>query len=311
MRSTMERQADDLGRLLGDGGPAERVADLVRGRRVYLVGTGTSFHAANHGAFFLREAGMDALAVQAVDCALHGPRPGPGDALILLSHTGAKRYTRQVLERARAEGVPAARVGSIGTGADLETVEREKSSAYTASHLGALMRLAQVATALGADLGELGAVPGAVEEALGGPGPAVEPPERLLEFVGMGPNAWTAAEGALKAREACYVATEGMSAEQFFHGPSVALAEGDTLVALDGGGPGAERLGAVASAAEACGVRVHRVVETELGEHLSVFPLTVAVQRVALELAEQLGTNPDSFGYDLPGREAAWEPLGF
>jgi glucosamine--fructose-6-phosphate aminotransferase (isomerizing) len=89
------------------------------------------------------------------------------------------------------------------------------------------------------------------------------------------------------------------------------VAERDTLVVLDGGGPAAERLEATAGAAETCGARVHRVRETGLGEALSVFPLTVAVQRVALELAEALGTNPDSFGYDVPGREAAWEPLGF
>ena len=112
-------------------------------------------------------------------------------------------------------------------------------------------------------------------------------------------------------RETCYIATEGMGVEQFFHGPSVALGEGDALVALDGGGPGAERLAGVAGAAEQIGVRVYRVSETGLGEPLSMFPLTVAVQRVALECAEALGTNPDNFGYDLPGHEQAWEPLGF
>ena len=310
MRNTMQRQPDDLRRLLADTEPVERFAEQLPGRRVFLVGTGTSWHAANHGAWLLREANVDALPVQALDAALHGPRPSPRDGLILLSHTGAKQYTQQVLSRAREDGVPTARIGAVGTGADIETVEREESSAYTASHIGALMRLAQLAVALGAEL-DLAALPGAVQAALDGPGPGVEPPERVLEFVGAGPNQWTAAEGALKVREACYVATEGMSMEQFFHGPSVAVAGRDALVALDGGGPGSERLEAVAAAAEACGTRVHRVVENGLGEPLSVFPLTVAVQRVALELAEALGTNPDSFGYDIPGRKDAWEPLGF
>jgi glucosamine--fructose-6-phosphate aminotransferase (isomerizing) len=36
-----------------------------------------------------------------------------------------------------------------------------------------------------------------------------------------------------------------------------------------------------------------------------VFPLTAAVQRIALELAEALGTNPDSFGRDVPARRTA------
>jgi glucosamine--fructose-6-phosphate aminotransferase (isomerizing) len=83
----------------------------------------------------------------------------------------------------------------------------------------------------------------------------------------------------------------------------------DTLVCLDGGGPGAERLSAVAGAAETCGARVHVLSETTLAEPLSVFPLTVCVQRIALELAEQLGTDPDAFGYDVPGRKEAWTAL--
>jgi hypothetical protein len=91
----------------------------------------------------------------------------------------------------------------------------------------------------------------------------------------------------------------------------VALGDTDALVVLDGGGPGADRLAAVAGAAEQVGVRVHRVAETSLGEPLSVFPLTVAVHRIALECAEEQGTDPDSFGYTLPGHEEAWEPLGF
>ena len=37
-----------------------------------------------------------------------------------------------------------------------------------------------------------------------------------------------------------------------------------------------------------------------------MFPLTVVVQKIAAEAAEALGTNPDRFGRDLPGRDAAW-----
>ena len=136
-------------------------------------------------------------------------------------------------------------------------------------------------------------------------GPGVDPPERLLEFVGAGPNQWTAAEGALKVRETCYVATEGLSVEQLLHGPSVALREGDTLVALNGGGPGEGRLLEIARLAEACGARVHTIAATYPSELLSIFPLTTAVQRIALDCAETLGTNPDSFGRDLPGRAEA------
>jgi glucosamine--fructose-6-phosphate aminotransferase (isomerizing) len=200
-------------------------------------------------------------------------------------------------------------IGGRGSpGVDIETVEQERSSAFTASHLGALMRLAQLARAFGAALDGLEDVPAAVESALERE-LGLEPPLRLLELTGAGPNQWTAAEGALKVRETSRIATEGLSVEQFFHGPSVAIDGRDTLVCLDGGGPGAERLQAVADAAEASGARVHRLAETSLGEPLSIFPLTVLVQRIALELAEALGTDPDAFGYDVPGRREAWTAL--
>ena len=306
MRDTMATQPSLLRKLLAEGRPAEAAAERIRGRRVLLVGTGTSWHAANQGAWLLRAAGAEAWPIQAVDAADHGPRPGAGDALVLLSHRGTKRYTNTVLERARADGAETVVISGRGApGADIETSDPETSAAFTASHLGALMRVAQIAVALGADLGRLEQVPDVVEAVLDAPGPGVGPPERLLEFVGAGPNQWTAAEGALKVRETCYVATEGLSVEQLLHGPSVALREGDTLVALNGNGPGEGRLLEIARLAEACGARVHTIAATYPSELLSIFPLTTAVQRIALDLAESLGTNPDSFGRDLPGRAEA------
>jgi glucosamine--fructose-6-phosphate aminotransferase (isomerizing) len=86
----------------------------------------------------------------------------------------------------------------------------------------------------------------------------------------------------------------------------VALAERDALICLDGGGPAAERLQEIQQAAGKNGVRVHHLVERSLGEALSVFPLTALVQRIALDCALVRGTNPDSFGLDLPGHQETW-----
>ena len=294
MAKTMERQPHDLSRILADWAPVEAGAARIAGRRVFVVGTGTSWHAANQGAYFLRLAGADAGAVSAADCVLWGPRPTRADALVLLSHRGTKRYTSQVLERSRAEGIPTVTIGGEGApGVDIATVAQETSGTFTASHLGALARLAQLAVTLGAELGELAAVPAAVTAALDAPSPTVELPERGLEFVGAGPNQWTAAEGALKVREASHVFTAGLAVEQLLHGPGFALGERDALVCLDGGGTGATRLAELADAIEGRGARLYRFAAPELGEPLSVFPLTVTVQRIALELAALLGTDPD------------------
>jgi glutamine---fructose-6-phosphate transaminase (isomerizing) len=306
MRATMWRQPEDMRALLSDAGPVEAQANRLAGRRIVAVGTGTSWHAANHAVWLLREAGIEATAVQAMDAALYGLPVREGDSVLVMSHRNTKRFSSEVIEQLQAAGAgPVVVIGGRGSpGVDIETVEQERCAAFTASHLGALMRVAQLARALGDPPGGLEDVPDAVEVALGRE-LRVESPLRLLELIGAGPNQWTAAEGALKVRETSRVATEGLSVEQFFHGPSVAIDGRDTLVCLDGGGPGAERLNAVAVAAEACGARVHVASETALGEALSIFLLTVCVQRIALELAEQVGADPDAFGYDVPGRKEA------
>ena len=61
LRETMSRQPDDLRRLLGDLAPVSRAAEVVRRRRVLLAGTGTSWHAAGHGAALLRLATFDGV----------------------------------------------------------------------------------------------------------------------------------------------------------------------------------------------------------------------------------------------------------
>ena len=312
MREAMMSQPDELARLLAETGPAEEAVTRLKGRRLVLVGIGTSWHAAHHGAWMLREAGVEAEPVHAADVAPYGRAISPEEGVIVLSHTGGTGYSMTMLERAREAGAETLHISGIGNGGELETVAAEASYAYTASHTGALARLAQIATALGAQLGPLQDIPERVAAVLDLPGPLIGVPARLVELIGAGPNGWTAQEGALKIREASYVAAEGLSSEQFFHGPSVALDEQDTLVVLDGGGPMADRTEAIAAAVEVTGAKVARFPQRELGEALSVFPLTVVVQRIALELAEARGVSPDRFRYEEDERrEAAFEALGF
>jgi glutamine---fructose-6-phosphate transaminase (isomerizing) len=309
MRDTMATQPEALRRMLDDRRGLESAAQRLAGRRVLLVGTGTSWHAANQGAWWLRMGGLDAWAVPAADAAAGSPSPGDGDALLLLSHRGTKRFTSDVLARAREAGVPTVVVSKRGNpDADLETVPEERSAAFTASHLAALMRIAQLAEQLGASLGVLHDVPDAVARELAQGAVGVKPPARLLEFAGVGINAWTAAEGALKTRETALVATEGLACESILHGPAVALGSDDSLLCLDGGG-GSDRLEQLADVARVQGAAVYEFARPELGVALSVFPLTVIAQKIAAEAAEARGTNPDSFGRDLPGRDAAWSAV--
>ena len=309
MRETMAGQADALARLLEDDARSARRRAPPRPARAD----------ARHGDELARgEPGRRAAAQgragrrrrAVVDVVLGDDGTGRAEVVLAFTHTGPrKRFTAQAIAEARGRGLDVIQISGEGIEeADLVTVAQERSAAYTASHLGALLRTAQLAVALGAEL-PVADVPGAVENAFRAERDPVPPPARLIEFTGGGINAWTAAEGALKIRETSYVASEGLGVEQLLHGPSVALRDTDHLVSLDGGGAWSERLEQVADAAERTGTAVTRIRETALGEPLSIFPLTVAVQRVALESAEALGTDPDTFGMDIPGR-LVWREMG-
>src|SRR5260370_41342947 len=63
-----------------------------------LAGTGGSLHGALAGQFILRSAGFEAWALRAFELANYPPALRQDDGLILLSHRGRKRFSRQSLE---------------------------------------------------------------------------------------------------------------------------------------------------------------------------------------------------------------------
>src|SRR5918998_2077814 len=110
--------------------------------RLFLVGIGTSYHAARVGEYLLREygGGLDVRAIHAFDFALYGPVLAPGDCVVGVSHRGTKRYTAGALERAVEAGCRTALVTgeggsvSVETGAVFRTVAQERSAAHTVSY---------------------------------------------------------------------------------------------------------------------------------------------------------------------------------
>src|ERR1700716_156518 len=92
MYQTMHRQPSDLRGLLDAGwGPAEEAAQRLAGaRRGYMVGIGTSYHAALVGAWLLRSAGSDARAVSSFDFGVYSEAADltPDDAVVVMAHSG-------------------------------------------------------------------------------------------------------------------------------------------------------------------------------------------------------------------------------
>ncbi|MCA9858836.1 MAG: SIS domain-containing protein, partial [Thermomicrobiales bacterium] len=155
---TMHRQPADLRNLIENGWEqaAEGAAIIEGARRVFVTGIGTSYHAALAGAWLIRATGKDARAVSSFDLAFYPDSwtLHSGDAVVVMAHTGVKTYSKVALERAVEGGAKAISIGSTtaehpGSKKILRTIEREKSAAYTSSHLCAMTVLAQIAVELG------------------------------------------------------------------------------------------------------------------------------------------------------------------
>ena len=346
MYTTMHRQPADVRALLAEGwdGAGEAAGHLAGAARVFVVGIGTSFHAAQIGAFLLRTAGVDARAVDSYEFATYPYTLQAGDAVIVMAHTGGKRYSVAAATMAAAAGVPCigisgreSKMSDDGLTLVLRTVARETSAAYTASHLGALTVLAQIATTVGERQGAtavagwrdaLAMLPDHVEDVLRRDG-EIEPvargivaAHRRIFCIGAGPNAATATEASLKARETAYVTSDGMSLEQFLHGPMVTVNPDDQVVAIAVDGPGMERLAQIANALRLIGTplwAVGQAIETApdaahfplpaLPEPLSPLLAVVPVQLLAYYLALAKGTNPDTFRRDDPRYLTAFSSL--
>lgn len=279
--------------------PCSAVERLRDASRIWLVGTGTSQHAAELGAWMFQEGGRAAHAMASMAFANRTPPLAQGDALVLISHNaGAETaYAGAAWTLAIGAGLPAVAITRVGGGLPdpVETVEKETSHTYTVSYTAALVQLARLAFELGAAAFApevLASVPDAVRSAIEDP-PPVEQPGRLLVFTGEGPAGVTAREGALKVREASRFPAEGYDVETLLHGHAVPLDVSDHLVTL--APPDTQGLTAgVEAAAGAAGIGITRIQEpTDLPPLLAQIPLTVRLQALALRFALERGRNPD------------------
>ena len=305
IQGTVLRHVLDL-----DLGPA--VARLEGAKRIWLVGTGTSEHAACLGAGMLATAGFDARACSSAAFVAAGTRPGPDDALLVISHTTSTAFARRVREDALAAGDRLVSITAEGKGwpEAIEAAPPERSDTYTASYLAALVVLARLTVALGGEgwsAEDLAALPGLVEGAGVEPLPAEAPPARLTVLFGAGPAALTAREGALKLREASRVLAEGFESEYLLHGSAVPLTGDDHLIAIDPDGDATGLTASLAEAAEREGIPVARLdPPPDLHPLLAQIPLTVRLQSLASRWADRRGLDPDTVILGAWADEQLW-----
>jgi glutamine---fructose-6-phosphate transaminase (isomerizing) len=309
LEAAIHAQPGELRRLAGlDVRPATK--RLAAGERLWVVGTGSSWHAADLGAAMFARAGIDARAATSNEFAKSAPLRA-GDGVIVISHTGTTAYAKAARQRALDIGAQTISITAEGVGwpEAIETGARERSETYTRSYTGALAVLALLAGELGAE----GLGPEAVVEAADDAATQLElwprdvpDNRRLIVLAAFGPAVVTAREGALKLREAARQPAEGFDAEYLLHGNAVPLNSDDALITLGRNDDGFLLL--LAKAARQSGVPVVELGQSDLKDELiAQIPLTVPLQLLALRHAEAGGQDPDKVIVGPWDDEELWE----
>lgn len=282
---------------------AQLAAKVAATKQVHLAGIGTSWHAALVGEYLLRQIGgrPDARGWHSFEFTAYPPPLTTDDLVIVMSHTGRKRYSRDVLEFAERSGATTALITSLNSEARVEqadivigTTYRDRSAAFTISHTGAMTALAMVAASLTrtsgaksitATEGDLQRLPELAADALRSEERVKEVVRRFRDrswycFVGWGPNVATAYEAALKINEAAYDVTTAFQLEQFLHGPFVATGPGCLVTLIAPPGPGYRRAVEIAKAVKETGGGVVALVEKGDNEIAAVADLAVELPKV-------------------------------
>lgn len=279
-------------------GPAKVLGSA---RRIFLVGTGTSQHAAELGADLLAGHGLDARWATGAGFA-HSPAPlRAGDAVVVITHTAETAYAAR--SRARVLDSAADLITITGTGRGwaeaIETPTHEDSETYTVSYTAALAVLAGLAHQLGVpgtSPQDVRQVAARVREVCAEPSiDDVAIPARALAFVGAGAWGVTAREGALKIREGARMLAQGFDAERLLHGEAVPYTGADGLVLLQPAADPDALTAALGAAAVAEGIPVATLSEDWVPPCplLAQIPMTVRLQLLASRFAALRRQDPD------------------
>jgi glucosamine--fructose-6-phosphate aminotransferase (isomerizing) len=234
------------------------IARLRGARRLFLVGSGSSFHACLLGStFWSRMAGILAVPVlpqQFIE--QYGGALEAGDVALYVSQSGETKDVLNAVNFATPKGVvPLGLVNVLGS-----TLTRkveiylplacgwEISVPATKTYTNQVIALIALAAAVGGQpIEQLDDAPEWIERAIAGTDAAMG--ELAAQFVGCdrlfilgyGLGHGVALEGALKCKEVTGLPCEGMFSSEFRHGP-LAMVEADTPVFFTAPPSGAEML---------------------------------------------------------------------
>lgn len=278
------------------GGVSNFAKDLVRARRVILMGQGTALHAAMIGEYMLEDlAKIPAVAEYASEFRYRNPIIEDGTVAIAVSQSGETADTLAALTEAKDRGALALGVVNVvGSTMSRETdagvylrVGPEIGVASTKAFTGQVAVLAMLTLfmarrrVMSADqcarwIEQLESIPAKIEKILEQDGLIKKVAERYCErenwlFLGRGYNYPTALEGALKLKEISYIHAEGMPAAEMKHGPIALINEGMPAVFIANKGRQYEKVMSNIAEVRARGGHVIAIAtdgDTEIKKHV-------------------------------------------
>jgi glutamine---fructose-6-phosphate transaminase (isomerizing) len=233
------------------GGLADHAKELVKSKRIVLLGQGTALHAAMIGRYLFEDlAKIPAISEFASEFRYRNPIIEENTVTIAVSQSGETADTLAALHEAKDRGALALGViNVVGSTMARETdagvylrVGPEIGVASTKAFVGQVAVLTLMAMWFGrrrfmgaSDTGnlitELNKIPDKIEQVLASNDLVKRVTEKYIErenwlFLGRGYNFPTAMEGALKLKEISYIHAEGMPAAEMKHGPIALINEG-------------------------------------------------------------------------------------
>ena len=229
-----------------------KAVNLIKnGKITYVVGSGTSYHAAVIMQIGMLKAGFPAIAVRSSEFSCFTPPGNVGIVVLLISQSGESKDIKDALNLCRKNGyhtigITNSAKSTIATETEVSIVTaagEERSLAATKSHIAQLI----VSYLLISSLKEHGKIEDYKEK-------SVDIASRIREiidmnkdysklarnitgrivFLGDGTLHAEAMEGALKFEETANMITEAYPLGEYLHGPIQVLRSDDTVIILKG-----------------------------------------------------------------------------
>jgi fructoselysine-6-P-deglycase FrlB-like protein len=279
-------------------------------KRIYFVGTGSSFWAAKIAEFLWREyAQRDAMSIQSYDFVNSKYFVRADDAVVVFSHRGTKTYSRRTLEIAKTHygactvlitGLQSPLSTNTETDIRIETCPQENCGAFTISLTSAIVRILQWI-----DIFSNGFIDRFKIwlESFRLPFNIERLPRNNDKLILLGDliREAIAHEVALKISETSYLPVRSYGIEELLHGPRVTLDKESSVVAFTS--TSQDRQNSLIKYANAVGAEI-----IEISDDRHIFSTSsmefnwlaqlVWGQQLALELAKKLNTNPDTIRKD-------------